>query len=213
MKKKIYILDCGFGNIESVINAINYLGYKSVVVHNLEKLHLASHLILPGVGNYSVASQKIKILNVKKKIKNFVLEGGLVLGICLGMQLLFKYGEEDGKNNGLDFFNSSCTSFKKIKKFNLPLPHIGFSKVKHPNTKMWQGITNPSDFYFVHSYMIPSDMFTENNNPRIKFGLSEYFTKFISYIECDRVFGAQFHPEKSQNNGLKFLNNFINYND
>ena len=136
-----------------------------------------------------------------------------MLGICLGMQLLFKYGEEGGKSEGLDFFNYKCSSFNTIKKFNLPLPHMGFSKVLHPNTKIWEGIKNPSDFYFVHSYMIAYDMINKNNNPKIKFGITEYFHKFISYIESERVFGVQFHPEKSQNNGLKFLNNFINYHD
>lgn len=213
MKKKIYILDCGFGNIESVFNAISYLGHKPIVVLDLNKIKFGSHLILPGVGNFFKAAEKIKLLNIKAKIKDFVSNGGLVLGICLGMQLLFKYGEESGKSEGLDFFNYKCTSFNKIKKFNLPLPHIGFSKVIHPNTKIWKGIENPSDFYFVHSYMIGIDMLKNNNNPNIKLGLTEYFTKFISYIEHDRIFGAQFHPEKSQNNGLKFLNNFINYND
>jgi glutamine amidotransferase len=213
LKKKIYILDCGFGNIESVFNAISYLDHKPVVINNLKELKLASHLILPGVGNYFKASQKIKILDIKNKIKEFVSEGGLVLGICLGMQLLFKYGEEGGKSEGLDFFNYKCSSFNTIKKFNLPLPHMGFSKVLHPNTKIWEGIKNPSDFYFVHSYMIAYEMINKNNNPKIKFGITEYFHKFISYIESERVFGVQFHPEKSQNNGLKFLNNFINYHD
>jgi glutamine amidotransferase len=213
LKKKIYILDCGCGNIESVLNAINYLGQKPIIISDLNKISSASHLILPGVGNFFKAAEKIKFLNIKTKIKDYVSNGGLVLGICLGMQLLFKYGEEGGKSEGLDFFNYKCMSFNKVKKFNLPLPHIGFSKVIHPNTKIWKGIENVSDFYFVHSYMIGINMIKKNKNFDIKFGFSEYFTKFISYIEYDRVFGAQFHPEKSQNNGLKFLDNFINYND
>ncbi len=213
MKKKIYILDYGFGNIESVFNSIHYLGHKPVVVKNLTKIEFATHLILPGVGNFFKAAEKLKTLNIKEKIINFTSKGGIVLGICLGMQLLFKHGEENGKSEGLGFFNYKCESFSKIKKFNLPLPHIGFSKVLHPNTKIWKGIENSSDFYFVHSYMIKSDLIKKNNDPLIKYGLTKYFNKFISYIEYKKIFGVQFHPEKSQNNGLKLLNNFINYDD
>jgi glutamine amidotransferase len=213
MKKKIYILDYGFGNIESVYNAINHLGSKPTIVKNLDDVEHASHLILPGVGNFFKASKKIKLLNIKQNIKNFVSQGGLVLGICLGMQLLFKDSDEGGQSEGMGFFNYRCKGFSTIKKFKLPTPHIGFSKVIHPQTKIWNGIENPSDFYFVHSHMVEGDVLKKNNNPKIKFGLTSYGINFISYIETERIFGVQFHPEKSQNNGLKFLNNFINYNN
>jgi glutamine amidotransferase len=145
-------------------------------------------------------------LNIKNKIKEFVSEGGLVLGICLGMQLLFKYGEEGGKSEGLNFFNYKCSSFNTIKKFNHPLPHIGFSKVVHPNTKIWEGIKNPSDFYFVHSYRIV-DVPDECKN-EYKICYTNYGDKFISFIEKKNIFGAQFHPEKSHLSGLKLIKNF-----
>jgi imidazole glycerol phosphate synthase glutamine amidotransferase subunit len=108
LKKKIYILDYGFGNIESVFNSIHYLGHKPVVVKNLTKKEFATHLILPGVGNFFKAAEKLKTLNIKEKIINFTSKGGIVLGICLGMQLLFKHGEENGKSEGLGFFNYKC---------------------------------------------------------------------------------------------------------
>ena len=215
MKKKIYILDCGFGNIESVANAINFLGYKCEIVRDLKDKDSNTHLILPGVGNFYHASKKIKKLNLKNKIKKYLDKGGFFLGICIGMQLLFKYGEEERLSEGLNFFESTCVSFKKSNKFNLPLPHIGFSKVTHPKTKIWKNIENPSDFYFIHSYMIP---FNELKNIKdidsgVKLGFTDYSTRFVSYIENNRIFGVQFHPEKSQKNGLNFIKNFINLDE
>lgn len=206
--KKIIILNCNFGNIDSVYNAINYLGYQSEVLTNLKKDFIGSHLILPGVGNFFYGSKKLIEFNIREKIDKFLKNGGLVLGICLGMQLLFSESEEVGNSKGLNFFSGKCENFKKKKSFNLQLPHIGFSKVYHPSTKLWDGIENPSDFYFVHSFRIEKIKRLEN----IKVGYSIYGHKFISYIENKNVFGTQFHPEKSKSNGLKILKNFLNLN-
>jgi len=207
--KKIIILNCNFGNIDSVFNSIEHLGYKPITVSNFKKKLEGSHLILPGVGNFFYASRKVIEFELKEKIDTFLKNGGFILGICIGMQLLFSKGEESGQATGLNYFNGKCESFKKKSFFKLPLPHIGFSKVYHPNTALWNGIKNPSDFYFVHSFRIKE---IKNNSDDLKIGFSSYGDKFISYIEKKNIFGVQFHPEKSHNNGLKLLKNFLELN-
>jgi len=207
--KKIIILNCNFGNIDSVYNAIDHLGYKPIIVSNFKKKLEGSHLILPGVGNFFYASKKVVEFDLKEKIDTFLKNGGFVLGICLGMQLLFSESEESGHSKGLNYFNGKCKSFKKNSFFKLPLPHIGFSKVYHPDSRLWNGIKNPSDFYFVHSFRIKE---IKKNSDNLKIGYSSYGNKFISYIEKKNIFGVQFHPEKSHNNGLKLLKNFLELN-
>jgi len=207
--KKIIILNCNFGNIDSVFNAIDYLGYKPIIVSNFKKKLEGSHLILPGVGNFFYASKKVIEFELKAKIDTFLKNGGFILGICLGMQLLFSKSEESGEATGLNYFNGKCEIFKKDSSNKLPLPHIGFSKVYHPDTSLWNGIKNPSDFYFVHNFRIKK---IKKNSDDLKVGYSLYGDKFISYIEKKNIFGVQFHPEKSHNNGLKLLKNFLELN-
>lgn len=210
MKNKIHILDCGFGNIQSVNNAFEYLNYENFVINDIDLSNgNISHLVIPGVGNFFKATQKINELNLKKKILKLQENGTLILGICLGMQLLFEYGDEGGGSEGLSFFKGSCTSFAD-KNIQLPIPNIGFSEVKNPQTKLWKGIENLSSFYFVHSFHISKNVI-EKNSIDTKYGISSYGTDFVSYIEKKNIFGCQFHPEKSQNNGLRLLRNFAEF--
>ena len=208
MKKKIHILDCGFGNIQSVKNALDYLDINNEIIDNLNNIKNISHLILPGVGNFN---RCIDILKKKKlifDIKNYVEKKNFLLGICVGMQLLFEYGDEGGGTEGINFFKGNCKRLDKSSK--LPLPHIGFNSVQNPNSLIWKGIKGNSNFYFVHEYGIDKNQLKGNLD--VKYGVTKYTNNFISYIENKNgnIFGAQFHPEKSQSNGLKFLRNFSN---
>ena len=202
MKKKcIAIIDAKFGNLASVINAIKYLGYDHDVLKKPSKIRAYSHFILPGVGSYNKAAKKLRALGWYKAIKDLADASMPFFGICLGMQLMFDEGDENGTIKGLGLFKGKCKIFSKNSK--LPLPHMGFNFVKHKNSMIWKNIPNPSPFYFVHSYRIKE---AEGDSLTSK---THYGEEFISFIEKKNIFGAQFHPEKSHKIGLKLLSNFI----
>tara|TARA_Y100000590_G_C15629608_1_gene980704 strand:+ start:357 stop:974 length:618 start_codon:yes stop_codon:yes gene_type:complete len=202
MKKKlIAIIDAQFGNLASVINSIKYLGYEYEVVKKPTKIKAYSHFILPGVGSYKKAAKNLHFLGWHKAIKDLTESSTPFLGICLGMQLMFEEGEENGTIKGLGLFKGKCKIFSKNNK--LPLPHMGFNFVKHENSMIWKNIPNPSPFYFVHSYRI------KNSEDNALISRTYYGEEFISFIEKKNIFGAQFHPEKSHKIGLKLLSNFI----
>ncbi len=203
-QKKIAIVDADFGNLGSIINAINHLGFEFNIIKTPSDLESYSHLILPGVGSYNRASKKLQSLGWFKAIKDFAETSKPILGICLGMQLMFEGGEEDGLVEGLSFFKGQCKEFSKDSKF--PLPHMGFNFVKHNGSKIWNNIPNPSPFYFVHSYRI------KNIDNTATISKTFYGEEFVSFIEKKNIFGAQFHPEKSHKVGLKLLKNFIEQN-
>lgn len=204
IQKKIGIIDCEFGNIASLVNAIKFLNYDYKVINKEKNFDDYSHLILPGVGSFHEAALKIKNDGVDDKIKKFIEKSRPFLGICIGMQLLFEKGLENGNQNGLGLFRGTCEKFSD--KLNLSLPHIGFNLVENTETKIWKGIINPAPFYFVHSYRILLNK--DIDNKEIKISKTNYGEEFISLIEKNNIFGAQFHPEKSHNTGLSFLNNF-----
>lgn len=202
MKQKIAILNLGYGNIASIINAVEYLGFKQKLENNPKNVKKYTHLILPGVGSFLENSKRVHKNDWGKEIIKAANNGIYIFGVCVGMQLMFRDGDEGGKvSKGLNLFSGSCKVFNNKK--NIKLPHIGFNKVQHSNSKIWNGIPNNSSFYFVHSYRINS---TEN---KYKCGYTTYGEKFISFIEHNNIFASQFHPEKSHKVGLKLLKNFL----
>ena len=207
-KTKICIIDYGFGNIASIKNALNYLKFDHSSLKTPNGLGNFSHLILPGVGSFEAGISKLKKLGWELKIKDFIKNGGYLFGICLGMQLLFKYGTNEKTDQlieGLGFFNGKCKKFFQNNQTNkLPLPHVGFNEVNHNNTKIWDGIKNPSYFYFIHSYKVSSSEDSHN------YAKTTYGEEFISFIEKSKIFGSQFHPEKSHSVGLNLIQNFCN---
>ncbi len=207
LKKKIGIINCEFGNIASLVNAIKFLNHDFKII-NKGSFDDFSHLILPGVGSFHEAAIKIKKMGVDDKIKRHIEKSKPFMGICIGMQLLFERGLENGTQDGLGIFSGTCEKFPD--KLNLSLPHIGFNLVENPETLIWKGINNPAPFYFVHSYRIP--IYKEIENNEIKISKTNYGENFISFIEKNNIYGAQFHPEKSHNTGLSFLNNFAMIN-
>jgi glutamine amidotransferase len=201
--KIITIIDYGMGNIRSLQNALNYLGYDSKVTSTPEEIKTSNILILPGVGSFGQAMKNINNYGLKDVITEVVINKGIpFLGICLGMQLLADCGEEDGINSGLGLIPGKVLKFKSNK---IRLPHIGFNSLKYRNksSNIFQNIQNNSDFYFVHSF------FYECQNESNIIGTTEYGDEFVSAINKDNIYGFQFHPEKSQSNGLLLLNNFI----
>ena len=202
---KVGIIDGEFGNIASLVNAVHYLNYEFEIIKKPKNLDKVTHLFLPGVGSFYDSTKKLRESGLAESIKEFVKSHKPLMGICLGMQLLFEEGTEDGKQNGLGFFEGKCESFNQ--NLNLQLPHIGFNNVNHSASKIWNEIPNDSPFYFVHSYRVISKK--NNEIKKNKTCSTFYGENFISFIEKDNIFGAQFHPEKSHQVGLKLIKNFI----
>ena len=201
---KITIVDYGMGNINSIIGALKYLKIDEIIVSNsLLEIASADKLILPGVGSFSMAMSNIKKLNIDTYLRDSVLvDKKPILGICLGMQLMADSSTEDSYSQGLGFVKGTVRRFSES---SLKVPHMGFNQVEiKPNSKLFKGLNNMSDFYFVHSFRMNSDA-------NINQSECTYIDKFIASYEHDNIAGVQFHPELSQTNGLKLLNNFITY--
>ena len=199
---KIVIVNYGMGNIKSILSALKYLGINDILVSNrLTDINLADRLILPGVGSFSKAMENIKSLNLDKHLYDAVIINKKpILGICLGMQLMGSNSSEDGYSDGLKFVNANI---KKFSSQNLKVPHIGFNQVEFTNdSRLYKGLKNMSDFYFVHSFKMTS-------KDNINQSLCDYGEEFIASFEKENIVGVQFHPELSQTNGLKLLDNFI----
>lgn len=205
MPCSVTIIDYGMGNIWSVASALKYLGYKSTVTSNITQITNSDCLILPGVGSFRKAMVSIENLELDKAICAAVGSGIKLLGICLGMHLLGTSSTEDGYYKGLGLIPNSVEKFTKDETGDLKIPHIGFNAVEHPNDSvLFQGVSKKSDFYFVHSYrMLPQ-------SPEESI-LCRYGIKFLAGYENKNIFATQFHPEKSQTNGLLVLRNFLEY--
>jgi glutamine amidotransferase len=199
---KIVIIDYGMGNIMSITSTLTYIGVKDFeLASDYETLKNADKLILPGVGSFGKAMNQIKAKNIDVSLNDLVREKKKpLLGICLGMQLLGISSTEDGNNEGLGFVPGKVIKFDNS---NLKVPHVGFNQVNFKkNGKLYEGIQDNADFYFTHSYKMISES-------RINQSFCDYGGEFIASFECENIIGVQFHPELSQNNGIKLLKNFI----
>lgn len=205
MSKNVVIIDYGVGNLRSLTVALGLAtSLKIIVSSDYDTILNADYIILPGVGSFQKAMSNLDKLGLVEIIRKAVLENKTpILGICLGMQLLGQSSTEGGVNAGLGLYNGIVDKFKTYK---LKIPHVGFNQVysENENTILLKNFDAPPDFYFTHSYK----MLSLGND---KAGYTIYDEKFTSLIEVDNIFGTQFHPELSQKNGLKLLQNFINY--
>ena len=199
---KITIVDYGMGNIYSLQSALKFLGYDSIYSNKSEDILNADKIILPGVGSFKIAMDNITRLKIDRSIKIAVKENNTpILGICLGMQLLGVSSNEDGFSYGLNLFEGEVTKFIDQ---SVKIPHVGFNNVSYPvNSTLYKDIQMNSDFYFVHSYKMKT-------NKLKGIGYTSYGENFVASFEQGNIFGTQFHPEKSQTNGLLLLKNFIN---
>jgi len=202
----IALIDCGIANISSVEKALKKISQQYFIANKSEDLEKATHIILPGVGAFEEGMKRLKEKNFIEAIKKEVLENKKpILGVCLGMQLLFS-GSEEGETpvKGLGLIKGEVKKFKFSEDKKLKIPHIGWNEVffKGEIPKIFDGIEKNSCFYFLHSYHATSD---EEN---ICKAFTNYGYDFISAIQKENIFGVQFHPEKSQKKGLKLLKNF-----
>lgn len=195
----ISVVNFGMGNISSVVNAFRFWGEEVKVICTPKEIDSAHMLILPGVGSFREAILSLRKNDLICALNSAVLERRVpILGICLGMQIMASEGQEGGGSKGLGWIDGKVVHlFEDKYPTLLNIPHIGFNLA----TDFECG--SQSDFYFCHSYKLVS----ESNN--VKFGYSEYGVRFISSLQKDNIWGTQFHPEKSQSNGLLLIKRFI----
>jgi len=197
----IAILDCEMGNLQSVFHGIDSTGYDCEIIKSSELSDENTHLVLPGVGNFHQVMSSKNIFDIKKAVHDFAHTGKPILGICLGMQLLSEWGEEGGGIEGLGLIGGKVDRMFENKETRLP--HVGWNSVDflhdHP---LFSGLKNNLDFYFVHSYQ-----FIPKHNESI-FASTNHGRDFTSIVIERNIIGVQFHPEKSQSNGLRMLENF-----
>jgi len=198
---KIGIVDYNMGNLASVRNAFKKINAEAEVVSKPEKIKNYDKLILPGVGAFGDAVEHLKTSGLDEAITEFVKSGKYLLGVCLGMQLLFEKSYEFGEHEGFGFIEGEVVKFDKEKAKNHKIPHMGWNKLFHKNSPLFEGLDNPY-LYFVHSYHVVCD-------DKYAIGKTIYGYEFVSAVNKDNIFGFQPHPEKSHNAGLKILKNFV----
>lgn len=204
MAQTIAIIDYDSGNIHSVQKALEFVAPNDTIIHTSDKVIIndADKVIFPGQGAMGNCMQKLAEYDLIKTIKNNA-KSKPFLGICLGLQLLFDKSKEDNCN-GLGVIAGDVVRFNS----SLKVPHIGWNKVEQTQGhKLWHNIDNNSYFYSVHSY------FVQPKNQNIIIGKSDYSVSFTTVIMQNNLIAVQFHPEKSDKNGLRFLKNFIQLNN
>mgnify|MGYP000523333857 FL=1 len=199
----IAIIDYDAGNIKSVEKAFQYLGEKTIVSRDKDEILAADKVVLPGVGAFGDAMKKLRDYNLVNTIYDVVDKKTPFLGICLGLQLLFKSSDETPDVSGLGILSGEILRIPDKPGFKIP--HIGWNSLELSNYgKLFQNIDEQSYVYFVHSYYLKA------KEESIVKASTEYVTRIHASVEKDNVFACQFHPEKSGDVGLKILSNFAN---
>ena len=196
----IAIIDYGMGNLHSVSKALQKLGAQTSIITHPAEMDGAQALILPGVGAFGQGMERLREQGFPDTIRDFVSTGKPVLGICLGLQLLFEESDEMGHHEGLGLFPGRVTRFQG----SLVVPHMGWNQIwpTQPSAIL-RGVEPGSYAYFVHSY------YAEPSDPAIIVATTDYGIDFASVVGRDNVFGLQFHPEKSQRVGMQILQNLV----
>ncbi len=199
----IAIIDYGVGNLFSLHQSFLKIGADTVVTGDPSVIKSADRVILPGVGAYGEAAEKIRNTGLDMIVREVVSDGKPLLGICLGMQLLFEYGTEFGHNEGLGLLKGHVKTMRDEIADGLKLPQIGWNalNIKKQN-KLFKYINNGDHVYFVHSYHA-----VDCSNSLI--ATTEYGAEITAAVARDNVYGCQFHPEKSGDVGLKILKGFL----
>lgn len=197
----IAIIDYDAGNLKSVEKALQYLGEECIVTRDKEELLKADKIILPGVGAFGDAMEKLHKFGLVDVIHKLVKENKPFLGICLGLQLMFESSEEGPGVKGLGLLPGKIVKFPEKEGFKIP--HMGWNSIDvKEGSRLFKGVSNNSYVYFVHSYYLQA----ENENDVA--ATTEYITHVHASVEHDNIFACQFHPEKSGDVGLRILKNF-----
>lgn len=197
----IALIDYNMGNLGSVINALKFLGAEPVLVSDPKTLSRYQSAILPGVGNFGDGMANLRSRKLDSGLKNFHKQGGKLLGICLGMQMLLEWSEEAPGVPGIGVFRGKVQRFRNDK---FKVPQIGWNKANvTKNSPLSYELPSDPYFYFVHSYYVPMADYSLME--------AEYIVTFSASIGDGQWFATQFHPEKSQKCGLKLLKNFLQF--
>lgn len=198
----IGVIDYGMGNLFSLGKALERLGYQYELVSDAEQLNRFDGLILPGVGAFGDAVKNIGELGLAPAIREAVAAGRPVLGICLGMQLLFEKSEEHGLNEGLGLLPGEVRKFQGEYK----IPHMGWNQLSLKKESPWlEGVASGDYVYFVHSYR------AHVGDSSILLATADYYQEVPAIVGRDNVLGMQFHPEKSGAAGMRLLDNFARH--
>ncbi len=197
----ITILDYSVNNLRSVQKAFEHLGHPTHVTSNPDEIARAQKLVLPGVGAFGEAMRNLNAKNLVEPVVEHARNGKPLLGVCLGMQLLFDWSDELGVYGGLGIVGGGVRRFQDAPE--LKIPHMGWSKLSFPHeSKLFRGLQNGEMTYFVHSYHVSPE------DDSVVAATAHHGQTFVAGVERDNVMGAQFHPEKSSAVGLRILNNF-----
>lgn len=197
------IVDYGVGNLKSVSNAMRFLGKRTEITNDPRELELADAIILPGVGAFPDAADKLRAMGLDGVLIREAKKKP-ILGICLGMQLLFEWGEEVRQSQGLGLVSGRVARIETDRK----LPHIGWNSLTFPNpSPLFRGLDEGVYVYFVHSYCGVA------SKPEQVIAVTDYGPQVVAAIQNGNVFGCQFHPEKSGEIGLTILKNFTELNN
>jgi glutamine amidotransferase len=195
----ILVLDYGMGNLRSVEKALEHVGARAAIGADPDQIRAADGLILPGVGAFPRAMERIRATGLDQLIAERAAVGTPILGICLGLQLLFERSDELGGASGLGLLPGAVTALDAP---GLKVPNIGWAPVRwERDSRLTAGIASETPFYLVHSFVARA-------TPEDTLGTAEYGERFVCAAERDNVFGVQFHPEKSSAAGLALLANF-----
>jgi glutamine amidotransferase len=203
-KQDIAIIDYGMGNVRSVQKALEYVAPNANVflTDDVVKIHAAERVVFPGQGAMGACMEKLSRHNLSEAII-LASQQKPFLGICLGLQLLFEHSEENGGTKGLGIIGGDVIKFPANA---LKVPHMGWNNVEQTNQHpLWHKIPNEARFYSVHSY------FVQVKDSDLTIGTTKYGTEFTCAIAQDKVFAVQFHPEKSAQDGLQLLKNFVDF--
>lgn len=199
----IAILDYGMANLRSVQKGFEHVGHPAAIIARPEEIDRADRLVLPGVGAFADAVATLRANGLVEPIVEHIRKGKPFLGICLGLQMLFDVGYEDGEHRGLGVLPGKCVRFDVDQTSHLKVPHMGWNQLVHVRpSPIMKGLADGAGVYFVHSYYaVPAD-------PSVIATTTDYGEPFVSSIWRDNVVATQFHPEKSQAVGLQILANF-----
>ncbi|MBI2502685.1 MAG: imidazole glycerol phosphate synthase subunit HisH [Candidatus Latescibacteria bacterium] len=199
----IAVIDYGMGNLRSVQKAFEHLGFSASICEDPAQLEAASHLVLPGDAAFGDAMRNLRERGWVEALLRGIEGGKPFLGICVGLQLMFSESEEMGQHPGLGLLPGRVRRFPPDER----VPQIGWNQVSiQKPVRILDGVADCSFFYFVHSYYVDSE------HPADVAGTTEYGLEYTSIAARDHLFGVQFHPEKSQQPGLKLLENFARLN-
>lgn len=194
----VTVIDSPFSNIRNVLCALERIGAEPLVTADAEIVKRADHLVLPGVGSFAASREWLRAAGLDTSIRAAATQGAALLGICVGHQLFFEASEEMGRSEGLGFFRGLISRFETGRS----VPQIGWNPVEHRETPLFDGIEQETPFFFANSYQSP-DVDTAQC-----VASADYGGRFVAAAASGRVWGVQFHPERSGQAGLRLLRNF-----